>query len=418
MSGEVNGGKKRRRIFDDPHIQDGSGGAGYSWKWKPNDICDLDHNESWFSSMAEQGLFLDHVGQWRVCFKEGPPRKVRYRMDVLSRKLTEDELAVYDSCGWHYVTVDRPTRRQWIYVFQTDENATVPELHTDPLEQAESLRVLHRQSVFDAAVIIGYLVLFICVGFWDLRTGTAMQAFRAQIRGSTLLLLGIIYLCALPLSIYRWGMVRRLRKRLSGGEALDHRADYRDAHRRFTAFALLYLIASAAVVVLLLAVCIKIDPGQRPLEQERIDFPLIRLAEAAELLDGRTAEGEPMEERWMHDWTSAGVTTDSVTERASTSAGTISLYTECYRLPPWKQSGRILELMTARYEDYLTGLTAIDTDLVERAYTGMLETEWKLFVMDGRYVMEITYYETGRVPSDVDMALLLPLLAQRLEQLK
>lgn len=46
---------------------------GYVRVWKLDDLCDLDRNESWFSDMAEKGLFVDHFTTWFAWFKRGRP---------------------------------------------------------------------------------------------------------------------------------------------------------------------------------------------------------------------------------------------------------------------------------------------------------------------------------------------------------
>ena len=134
-------------------------------KWLPQDLYSIDQMESWLTDMAAEGLFLVSIGACFAQFRRGGARNVRYRIDVLSRELTTDELVLYDSCGWHWVLTKEESRifggNIEFYVFQADEDATVPELHTDPMEQANSLRRLNRACILDALWALMFVLLFL-----------------------------------------------------------------------------------------------------------------------------------------------------------------------------------------------------------------------------------------------------------------
>ena len=105
----------------------------------------------------------------------------------------------------------------------------------------------------------------------------------------------LFYVLELQNSLRRWRNIRRLRKRLMGGEPLDHHADYRTAHRRYVLTACLKPLLVAAMMVVLLAQLIfaSLDYAARPLPESAPDFPAVRLAEVHSGLDGpNTVWGE------------------------------------------------------------------------------------------------------------------------------
>jgi len=404
-----------------------------------DDICDLDRNESWFSDMAEQGLFIDHFGIWSAYFRQGTPRRTRYRMDVLSRELTEDELALYDSCGWHFAALNQE-RTCWnpvyYYIFQTDENAGVPELHTDPMEQAASLRKLHRGSCWGFWFM---LAIFLALAGFQVWTYLySHRRFDYLVNGNvTDVYWFLFYVLELQNSLRRWRNIRRLRKRLMGGEPLDHHADYRTAHRRYVLTACLKPLLVAAMMVVLLAQLIfaSLDYAARPLPESAPDFPAVRLAEVHSGLDGpNTVWGES-----RHEWTWAGAVEDRLLEYADDPETGMQLdwNTTCYRLPFVKTADLAFDALLE--EDWYRGIsdaywtaaaTQVETDLVDEAWVvapGM-ENGWRyaLFVRDGRYIVTTFYsaYDNHGTIVDKDSNAeafrdqctekILPLLAQRL----
>jgi len=402
-------------------------------KWMLDDICDLDRNESWFSDMAEQGLFIDHFGSWSAYFKKGTPRRTRYRMDVLSRELTEDELALYDSCGWHFAALNQE-RTYWnpvyYYIFQTDENATVPELHTDPLEQAESLRKLHRGScwgfwLFLAAVLgfQGWICLFSHRRFDYLVSENATNVY-----------LFLFYAVELLNSLRRWRNIRRLRKRLAGGEPLDHHADYRAAHRHYALTAYwklpLWLLLVAALIA---QTAHEYRDDVHPLPEGATVFPAVRLEE---VYDGTLGEGGVSGELY-HEWTLTGTVVDDIQETANDAQtnSILELNTVCYRLPFAWMADLAFDALTEEEWHYglsevhwVGGTAPVDTDLVDEAWAAAPgeknRNHFTLLVRDGRYI--ITTFYLDRTYGDFDdpeaaeafrdqcTEKILPLLARRL----
>ncbi|WP_312939474.1 DUF2812 domain-containing protein [Oscillibacter sp.] len=409
----------------------------YVRRWKPDDLWNLDRNESWFSDMAEQGLFVDHFTQWSVWFKRGTPQKTRYRIDVLSRVLTEDELALYDSCGWHFAVLHMEEgfrKNICYYVFQTDENAGVPELHTDPVEQAKSLKRLHgklRRDFFLMLVLIAVVV-------WDVTSPRRPElTFYLLVTGENLIRVYWIPFCLLMMvnSLRGWLNIRRLRKRLAGGEPLDHHADYRKAHRRYVVISVLRILLVVWVLIVPLTRGIQRIASDRILPlPETADFPAVRLEE---FYDGTLAENGISGEL-HHEWTGMGAEINELRERANEAEmnSILELRTVSIRLPFVWTAERAFDALTKmewyRGSDgfYRMGETApVETKLVDEAWAAPPgEDNWNQFVLlvrDGRQIV-MTFY-LDRTNGDFDDPVeaqvfrdrcterLLPMLAQRLE---
>lgn len=401
-------------------------------KWMLDDICDLDRNESWFSDMAEQGLFIDHFGRWSAYFRRETPRRTRYRMDVLSRELTEDELALYDSCGWHFAALNQE-RTYWnpvyYYIFQTDENAGVPELHTDPMEQAQSLRKLHRGSCWGFWLMLAVLLAWVGFEVWTCLY--SHRRFDYLVNGDvTYLYWFVFYALELLNSLRRWRNTRRLRKRLAGGEPLDHHADYRTAHRRYALTAYWKLPLWLLLVAVLIVQTFQMGRDDaHPLPEGGTDFPAVRLAEFS---DGLTGEDEVWGET-RHKRTMTGVAADEIREYAN--GEQVELNTVCYRFPlAWTAD---MAFDALQEEDWYYGLSEVywtggeapvDTGLVDEAWAQAPceKNHWRfaLFIREGWYIVTTFYSDHGAAVSDGPEAAeafrdqctekILPLLAARL----
>lgn len=400
----------------------------YVRKRMKSDLFDLDHNESWFSDLAEQGLFLDRFEGRYAWFRRGAPRKLRYRMDVLSRELTEDEVLLYDSSGWHIAATATFRKNVFYYVFQTEGNASVPELHTDPMEQAESLKWLHRRLRRDFWLEL----LLIGIVYWFyFREERPELAFKRMVEGEPIREYWL-FLCLLNFwNILRgWLNVRRLHRRLARGEALDHRADYHSTHRHFwltdvLRWALLgWLLAVMAAQLIGAA-----SSHMGPLPEGEPAFPAVRL-EA--VYDGDLSkEGVSGDSR--HRWTVAGAVIDSLREegREGKTNGILNLYTVCIRLPFARTAERAFAALTEMdtYSVYrLEGIVPVETELVDEAWAAAPSAENRnqfiLLVRDGRNIVMTFYLDRTDGNLDAPQAAafrdryvkrMLPMLAQKLE---
>lgn len=398
-------------------VEKTEGTEGLVHRWLPEDICNIDRMESWLSDMAKEGLFLDTIHAYRASFRRSVPRRTSYRIDVLSRELTADELALYDSCGWHYVTVREESGYFWnattFYVFQTEENATIPELHTDPMEQAESLRHLAKVSAVNF-----WGMLLAIVGVFGLTTvsiwlGPVDFWFGLLVYGNGGILLSylpmeLIWLGYGVFAFCSWRSVRRLRKRLSMGEALDHSAPYRKKWRHgIVRMAARWVPAGLALLMIPLVYALTLGKAGNftslPLPEGTPDFPVVRLSEV-EGREGLTlTDGLCSRER-----TITGVEKSRIYESARVDEDLTTMETVCYEMPYDWESSHILDWFLSQYTDAVP----IETDLLDAVWmeeASASDNRTSLFVRDGRYVLWIQYNRGARALIEA-----MPLLARRL----
>ncbi len=380
-------------------------------KWLPQDLYSIDRMESWLTDMAEEGLFLESIGLCFARFRRGTARNVRYRIDVLSRELTADELALYDSCGWHWVLTNEESRMFGgnieFYIFQADEDATVPELHTDPQEQAESLRRLNRVSFSDTLWALVALLVFVGLCVYPMGNSRAMGAFLlyGEIDAGWVQIPLWIFWSVFYLSRLR--SVRRLRKRLMQGEPLDHRASYR---RRFR-YGVLRMAVPMGLIALLFVplICVQMadstkDAQSLPMPEGAPDFPAVRLSELEGREDLALADGI-----FNRDRTVTGAVESRIYESAAVDIGLTSLETICYKMPFAWESSYVLDWYLERYEKAVR----VETDLVDEVWSADepgAGTRAYLFVRDGRYVLQMQYNGKQALTE------VLPRLAARLDE--
>lgn len=178
--------------------------------------------EAWFSSMAEQGLYLEKINHNRAYFRPGTPKRgVRYALDVtgpmdIDRERNEN----YAQMGWNYVS----TLVNFYYVYRSDGLDT-PALHTDPVTQSKTITPLIRRSI--RALILSVLALLL--GFrgtliaiysnpWFLFQYLLLRTEYALL--FALFLIPCVFLLLIP-QIRQLRALGKLRRQLANGIPLD-----------------------------------------------------------------------------------------------------------------------------------------------------------------------------------------------------
>ncbi len=191
--------------------------------WKPILVSqyDIAGMETWLERTAEKGFLLYDLGHIFGKFTKSEPKKVRYRLEPAGEDTEYPSLLMqdlYKQNGWQYIA----TFRKLFHVFMTEDTA-VPEIHTDPLVQSESLKTLDHQRrntvlfslVFDLVLLISWGHLF---------RGRWVSYFVLNFNPSLYLIL--------PLFI--WGIfivfngpIAKLWRSLRAGRPLEHRRNYK-----------------------------------------------------------------------------------------------------------------------------------------------------------------------------------------------
>lgn len=192
----------------------------------PCPAYDIPAMESWLEDMAAKGLHLSKDGFFgpTVSFEEGPPKKVRFRLEptdtngsLFSSEYEPEEEAVqlHHQMGWTY-----RARRGQFHIYST-EDPGVPELNTDPQVQAMTMAALTkflRKKVLSALTLtLFYLLLYF---------GDAIISLTLMLGTPLILLFAGLMLWDLVSSIKALWTLTHWRNQLSRGEPLPHRSDY------------------------------------------------------------------------------------------------------------------------------------------------------------------------------------------------
>lgn len=216
------------------------------WRFRPGDYWRIGEHESWFSDMAAEGLHLAKMGLIFARFDRGEPKKVRYRIDTTPDSSSNSDLKeLYADSGWEFVTGFGEFK---VYSSLTEANAT--ELHTDPAEQAYSLQELNRKLFRNVLIVAIYAVMLMVIlstPVWLPNGTTTLTLIEGT---STFILLAISVVYLLYDSVSGAISMRVLRKSLTEGKPIDHRAPWKKQQKISTAVGLIYFVILAYVVVM------------------------------------------------------------------------------------------------------------------------------------------------------------------------
>lgn len=243
------------------------------FKLRPSDYWRIGEHESWFADMAAQGLFLKKMGIHFARFEKGEPRKMKYRIDVNSKKtIPAEQIEIYAEGGWDFVTSYGN-----FHVFSSSEDLNAPELHTDPAEQAFTLRELDKKLALNAIGVIVGLVLIIgmMTSIWFLDGTPVFVIVEGAAIQQTILTLFIAYTAyhSLRAAI----SIRTLRKKLAEGKPIDHRAPWKKHHRIHTSAAFLFTVVVGGSAIIPFIQLVKMDTKTLP--ETSGDLPIIRLSD-------------------------------------------------------------------------------------------------------------------------------------------
>ena len=201
----------------------------------PCPAYDIPAMESWLEDMAAKGLHLTKDGFFgpTVSFEEGPPKKVRFRLEPTDRKGglfseeydPEDEaVQLHHQMGWTY-----RARRGQFHIYST-EDPNAPELNTDPQVQAMTMaaltKFLRKKILNTLTLTLFYLLLYF---------GDAIISLTLMMGTPLILLFAGLMLWDLVSSVKALWTLTHWRNQLSRGEPLPHRSDYQRKTWRYRA---------------------------------------------------------------------------------------------------------------------------------------------------------------------------------------
>ncbi|WP_102262610.1 DUF2812 domain-containing protein [Mesobacillus jeotgali] len=243
------------------------------YKLSPSDYWRIGELESWLSDMAAEGLFLKKLGRQFVKFEKTDPKNMRYRVVVsISKEISTEQVDMYSDKGWDFVNSYGS-----FHVFSSPAELNAPELYTDPSEQSYSLKELDKQLIFNAAVIVFGLMIFIglLASTWFLDGTPTFVMVEGIMVHQTLLAIYISYIAYA--SLQAAFSVRDLRKRLAEGIPIDHHAPWKKRHRFHTAISFLFTVMIGLSAIIPFVHLMKMDTKTLP--EKDLNLPIVRLAD-------------------------------------------------------------------------------------------------------------------------------------------
>ncbi len=247
-------------------------------KFPIDDIWNIGKTESWYSDMAAKGLLLKGFGRLHVKFEKGEPSKTRYRIDILYKKPSQEQIDVYKECGWDFVA-----NTGIFYIFSSPEESNAPELHTDLTEQSFTLdnlnKILKRNVIIIAAAILLFIGMILGIlFFYD-------EPYLFFIDGDFIspVIFILIYISHLFYTIRNYKYVKGVKNSLINGTPINHKEDWRKGNLIKKVFDTFLLSVSILCIILPINQMIKRDEFTLP--EAKVDLPIIRLDDIEENSD-------------------------------------------------------------------------------------------------------------------------------------
>lgn len=196
----------------------------YIKKLLPVNIYDIAEVESYFSMMAEKGLFIKKIGFFAY-FEKDSPKKTLYRLEPVTKTehTPNKMIEYYEEEGWIYVCTIS-------HVFRVFRNIkeNPKELHTDPINQSYTFEFLNKKlkfanlvSLFAVPWLIG-MILFSIV----LNPHPVLYAVRYG-QSSYMIMMCLFILYSVCQVITNKKKMNILTKQLQSGVSLRHKRHYR-----------------------------------------------------------------------------------------------------------------------------------------------------------------------------------------------
>lgn len=240
-----------------------------------DDFWNIGKNESWFADMAAGGLHLKSFDRIFVNFEKGEPSNTKYRIDIFSKKPSQEQIDIYNDNGWSFVA-----STGMFYIFSSPENSDAPELHTDPEEQSYTLIGLNK-LLKKNVIIISVSVLFIIIMilglfiFYD-------EPYLLFINGDFIMpvFFSVLELYVLFTVIRNYIYVKRLKNSLMNGTPINHKENWKKGIITNRAINIILLIITLLGIAIPTIRMVKRDEYTLP--ETKNDLPIIRLAELEE----------------------------------------------------------------------------------------------------------------------------------------
>lgn len=207
------------------------------------DMWDYGKNESWYSDMALKGLHLQDIGNFLVTFEKGQPKKTKYRIEILEDNPSQEQLDLYKEYGWELVT-----NKKIFYVFSSPQEDNAPELHTDPMEQSFTFKMIDKQLKTNMTSISIIFLSFIASIFNQFFLQDQPYLFLIRQSSLNLMMLMVPYMYVFIKSISGYITVKKTKNALLMGMPLNHNKNWKLSYLFSSVF---YILLIAMIIITL-----------------------------------------------------------------------------------------------------------------------------------------------------------------------
>ncbi|WP_274309906.1 DUF2812 domain-containing protein [Solibacillus daqui] len=252
---------------------------GKKRKLVPVELWQRGQVESWLTEQAQHGLKLEKINSFMATFQKTEPQDLEYRMIIMHEKDSfPPNTKALEQEGWQYVV-----SYEYYHIFcsqQADASSEIESLVEQAASFDEIIKKTRNQILINSVSTIVILTLIIAL------FRNAMMPITNTIEGYTLGTLFMIFTnsCMVVIFLTEWLGVKRLKRQLQQGRALDYRAGWRIPRLKKFGWKLGYL----SIIIVCFVVIIKQvnSSSYETLPNDTGDLPILRLAmiESPEIL--------------------------------------------------------------------------------------------------------------------------------------
>lgn len=249
------------------------------YKLIPCNRWQIGEMESWLSDMAEEGLILKKLGFRFATFEKKMPKKIRYRLDYYSSgSMPNEQISAYEESGWKFCC-----NRSNFYIFSSPEDCSIPELHTDAIEQGYSLKALNNYLFRSCIFVIFFFFLILCLNF---STIAAKGAYLLNLLPPSILM-NLFFLIPFEAflvykTIIEYIYITKLKKSLIEGNPINHKAPWQHTQifnpKMDLVISIIYIL-----ILLFLLITVNINSTSiEPIPKASSTLPIVTLSEVEE----------------------------------------------------------------------------------------------------------------------------------------
>lgn len=382
-------------------------------KLRPSDYWRIGEHESWFSDMAAMGFHLKKMGLHFAHFVKGEPKKMRFRIDVsINKKITPEQIQMYEESGWDYVT-----SYNFFHVYSSPVELNAPELHTDPAEQSYTLKELDKKLAMNACIATGAMILMIGMlsAIWFLDGTPTLILVQGLAIQQTIVTAFIGYTTYNALQAAF--SIRALRKNLIEGKPIDHHAPWKKHYRLNSTLAFLITVVIGLSAILPLLQLVKGETKTLP--KENVDLPIVRLTDIEKnpaLIRGETSymrDGVDWENRYTYNWgplapvqydtDESGIVPGEMWEDGSGEYSP-SIHTKVYQLSISALTDNLIADLIKRYRygDSHENFVEINHPQLDLLIVHEEGASKEVFASNGKAVIYVRYYGYAEINSIIE----------------